>query len=587
MDSIIALSFINQGIKPNCSNKEFIPFIKSKNSKYFIRPSNFQDLKELVEKTYKPKNREKEKLNLIYLGFLPSGERVEITNDKSYQKEISIISVCYVKENKSLPDINLDDFSEKDESEVEIPEMKTINIDQFVSSKLLKSFSLEIKENKDKLIQNINNNANENIRKSLNDLILADSKDKIDKSMKNLRKSISNLTDKLFKGKKKCKEIIEKNIDSLKEIRSKIKRMSSHEIQQMPENTTVTNTQENDNKNESDEKDNSDLDQEIEKIIFKFNKLIINIEKEINDKNGKEIKINNIQIENISNKEYNSSLMSWFKDENSDDNINFYPNTSSKILPFKNKEVYSSKQNIDNLSLDLIVDNPEEDNDYKMFISIINEDKNIISEKPLEVVVKMKKGEKILTEEEINKIMETLKDEFDFMDLIMDTNEVKKIIVNKKGEENEIKLLIKEMYEKQKQNKINELLNNLDKEMNYSKFIKRDEVIEEIENLKFDEKEIKNWIKKKIDKLKPEPKPEKKDDDNKKKDDDKKKNDDDNKKNDDDNGNNDEKKIESIISQLEEEFYISSFLDDNEVRQQIIRFGFDYKKIKEWVETKM
>ena len=85
---------------------------------------------------------------------------------------------------------------------------------------------------------------------------------------------------------------------------------------------------------------------EEEKIIFKFNKILINLEKEINDKNNNQINIQNIQIQNISSKAYKSSLISWLKEDNSDENINFYPDKSSKSkeLPLDDDEIFASKQ---------------------------------------------------------------------------------------------------------------------------------------------------------------------------------------------------------------------------------------------------
>ena len=61
-----------------------------------------------------------------------------------------------------------------------------------------------------------------------------------------------------------------------------------------------------------------------EKIIFRFNKGLINLEQEINRKDTKKsLKIENIHITNISKKEYNSALMAWIKEDNSDKQINF------------------------------------------------------------------------------------------------------------------------------------------------------------------------------------------------------------------------------------------------------------------------
>ena len=172
-----------------------------------MRPSDFEELQRIVEDTYRPKNREKEKLNLTYFGFLPTGERVEITDNNTYQKDISIIFVSYVKTRRRVMDINTEDFSDKDEeeNELQLPEMANFQIDEYVNTKLLRTFSSDINENKNKLINNINENLNESVKKSLNDLVLADSKEKINKHMNIIRKSISSLTDKLFRKKKNVK----------------------------------------------------------------------------------------------------------------------------------------------------------------------------------------------------------------------------------------------------------------------------------------------------------------------------------------------------------------------------------------------
>ena len=113
-----------------------------------------------------------------------------------------------------------------------------------------------------------------------------------------------------------------------------------------------------------------------EKIIFRFSKGVINLEKEIhnNDRN-KKVTIDNIQIKNISRKEYNSALMSWFKEDNSNKEINFDQENINKEFPFESKEKYQSQQDINDLNLNLIVDNPQDETDYKIFVSIINKEK--------------------------------------------------------------------------------------------------------------------------------------------------------------------------------------------------------------------
>ena len=165
--------------------------------------------------------------------------------------------------------------------------------------------------------------------------------------------------------------------------------------------------------------------------------------------------------------------------------------------------------------------------------------------------------------------MNKLKDENEYFDLVLDENEVKKIIINKNGEEEEIKEIIKTKYEEEKQKKIKDLLNKLKQEINFDKYLNDDQVKEKILFYKFKENEIKDWIKSKKPKDPepvPEPKPEPEpnpDPDNK------------------------EKKIQEIIDQLEADYYISGFIDDDEIREIIVNYNFDSERIKAWVEGKM
>ena len=559
MDSIIALSFINKEIEPQLSNNDLIQHLKKSN--FLIRPTKFEDLKKYVQETFKPKNKENQKLYLTYYGILPTGERFEIKDDSTFRDDNSIIFICYIKKRKPIfDDIKSEEFFKNEEEENledEIPEMTNIKIDEIIQPGLLRTISFEIKESQNNMIKDIKERLNENLKESMNDLILSASKEKINNNMSGFRKTFSNLTNRLFKRKKNCIDLMQKNNEKLKNINDTIKRYSSKDLPKVKPKSEP----------KSEHKPEPKPEPEEEKIIFKFNKILISLEKEINVKKDNIINIKNIQIQNISSKDYKSSLMSWLKEDNSDKNINFYPDKSNKELPLDDDEDFASKQNIDNLCINLIVDDPKEDLDYKMFISIINkENKKVISEKPLEVVVKMKK--KKLTNEEINTILNKLKDENEYFDLVLDENEVKKIIIDKNGEEEEIKEIIKQKYEEEKQKKIEDLLNKLKQEINFDKYLNDDQVKEKILFYKFKENEIKDWIKSKKPKEpepvpEPEPKPEPKP------------------------GPDPDEKIQAIIDQLEADYYISGFIDEDEIKEIIVKYNFDYEKIKVWVEGKM
>ena len=529
MDSIIALSFLNKEIEPHLNNNEFIKVFEK--SYLFIRPKKFQELQKLVETTFKPENKEIQKLYLTYYGIGPTGERFEIIDDSTFRDDNSIIFICYIKKIEPMfDDIKTNEYFKigDEKLELEIQKMENIKIDKIIQPYLIRHKSEEIKESQKNLIKDIRKRLNDNLKESMNDLILSSTKEKINKNIGGFRKKFENIINSLFKKKKNCVEIMKKNNEKLKKINDTIKRYSSKGLPKV------------------NPKPEPKPELKEEKIIFKFNKILINLEKEINDKNDNLINIQNIQIQNISSKDYKSSLILWLKEDNSDENINFYPDKSNKELPLDDDEVFASKQNIDNLCINLIVDDPKEDFDYKMFISIINkENKKVISEKPLEVVVKMKK--KKLTNEEINTILNELKDENEYFDLVLDENEVKQIIIDKNGEEEEIKKIIKQKYEEEKQKKINDLLNKLEQETNFSKYLDNDKVEDKILSYKFKENEIKEWIKSKIP----------------------------------------DNKMKAIIDQLEADYIISSFIDEDEIKEIIVNYNYDFDKIKEWVEGKM
>ena len=45
--------------------------------------------------------------------------------------------------------------------------------------------------------------------------------------------------------------------------------------------------------------------------------------------------------------------------------------------------------------------------------------------------------------------------------------------------------------------------------------------------------------------------------------------------------------MKAIIDQLEADYIISSFIDEDEIKEIIVNYNYDFDKIKEWVEGKM
>ena len=585
MEPIIFVTFINKEIKPNCSIEDLIKLLNNnkKNSMFFSRPKNFEDLAKKIETVFKPQDKTKKKQILSYTGLNPLGKRVEITDDLTFDKYISNILVCYKKNAGRgiiIPDVDVDSFFEKEEdlaAEIDISEkLDNFDINDFL--KMRESLSNEIKDSQNKIFnsctENIKLSFNEKLRESAKDLFNASAKN-INKNFNDLKKSINLSSNKLYERRDSALNAIKKTSKEIQNLDEEIRRhKSNREVNVFNQHEKKPKNAESKKKEEPKPKKKPEPEPEPEeKIIFRFNKGVINLEKEIhnNDRN-KKITIDNIKIKNISKKEYNSALMSWLKEDNSNEEINFDQEKINKEFPFKSKDKYQSQQDVNNLNLNLIVDNPQDGTDYKIFISIINkENKNVISEKPLEIVVKMKK---VVTEEEINDILQNLKKEIEYYNLFMEDNDVISTIKEEKGDENKIGTKVKEIYENKKTNKIDEMINKFVKETNFPEYLSNKDVEEKILAFKLDEDSIKKWIlsqkpePKPEHKQEPEPEPEPNPDPinpNPPIDDDL------------------EKKIEDIIEQLDLELYVKAIIEEEVLKEIILKFNFDYDKIADHI----
>ena len=548
MDSkpLIAISFIDKNVKSHCSNTDLVG-ITQQDIRIFLRPQNYEELKQLITKEYSPKDKSPNS-TLLYFGILPSGDRVTISDDLTFQKDISIIFACYQKNSMNSEIsrlINPISYFSKDNIKPQIKEddIPILKIDDEIYHRM-KSMKMpeHILKHKNLIEDYIKKPKEpfENIKKNITELCLSSSKENIKKSLSNLDEIKGRLKD--F-GSKSCKYL---NI--LKNNNKKLGEMSR----------TMRNIKMTGDINPGTNKHSNVLSEhpkepkpkpEEEKVIFKFKKESIEVEKDLNEIIGKEVKIEKIQVKNISKKEYNSNLMSWSKENNSDENINIIP---GKVNP--QDKVYFSNQDISDFHINITIKDPKENANYKILASLINkESKKIISEKPLTIVVKIK--EKVLNKEEIKNIMNNLKREYDLLELILKSDEIKKIINEQKGDINKIKNLIGEKYANEKEKKIIELMEKLQKETNYQDFLRDDDVEAKIPEYKFDEKAIKEWIQSRNDKP---PKP-----------------------------IIDEKRIREIYDKIDGEYYISGVIDFEEFKKEAIKLNYDEDKLRDWATTQL
>ena len=555
MSSLLITTFINKEIKLESVDEELLKLLNQSETKYIIRPKNFKELESKIKSLFKPKNKIKSVLS--YNGLYSTGKIEEIPDNSSLDENISFILICYKKKTKKIivPKVDTNNLIKTEDSKIELKLSEnidldtTFNINQFL--KMKEALSSEIITKQDTLfercIENLNTSLEDELRRSASDF-LNNSQKNIKEYSEKLKNSVYSSTKNLIERKNDALNKLNKNAEDIEKINEEIKKNKSNK-QIKPIIKKVEPKPEPE-----------------EKILFRFNKGLINLEQEINRKDTKKsLKIENIHIKNISKKEYNSALMAWIKEDNSDKQINFDQEEINEIFPFQNEGNYQSQQDINDLYLNLIVDNPQDETDYKMVVSIINkEKKNVISEKPLEIVVKMKK---VVTEEEIKEILNNIKQEIEDCDLFIKDEEIIKIIKDEKGDENNIKKIVKDNFENKKKDKIDEMINKFIQETNFREFLTNDEVEKKILFFKLDEEQIKAWIMSKKPAPEPEPQPVPQPDPIP--------------------DDNQEERITKMIEELDNEIYICGVIEEDKLRQGVLECNFDYEKFKEWATNHM
>ena len=401
---------------------------------------------------------------------------------------------------------------------------------------------------------------NDILDKSVRNII--DNRKKNDESkFDELRRSIRDFKKDVIDKKTNLLQSIHVNNEKLKSVE---KIVSNQEDNSDDDENDIINNDDNksiDNNigqfdfNDIKENEEVEVNKNEEGNIFEFIEKSMNIEYNLNDKI---IQVENIKIKNISLKEYELNLFYWYKDEKSDKKINLYDESQKKIeneLHFTSNEKCKSQEEKNNLNLSLIVNEPKENNNYKMYISIINSiNKKVISTQPLEINVLYKKEEK----KNINDILSKIKSEVKFFDFLSDKDAVKIIEENINLGEDQIKQIIEQNIEKIKEKKVKDLLDKFENEIHFSKFLNNDQVKEKILSFEFDEKKINEWIiNQKPKDPEPQPKPGP--------------------------GPSQNLDVEKIYKILDEEYNISAYLEDDEVFKKIIELNGDLEKLYEWI----
>ena len=221
------------------------------------------------------------------------------------------------------------------------------------------------------------------------------------------------------------------------------------------------------------------------------------IYKELDIKEAKFFTLDGFSIMNNGNTSY-KNLNIVIDKENSDKDIIFSGNDKNADLFGLTMNGDLKPQDSQNVSLALSINEPKVDSEYKMTVYVRekNKDKNI--SQPLEICIKVKQYEDPIQKKqnEAVKIYEELKKQFvNYENLINKDEIIDKYMSDKLDIEeykNNINSKIKEQQNEEKAEQIYKKLNldNLD--------IQRDEIIAYIKEQNFEEDKVQNWINEKI-----------------------------------------------------------------------------------------
>lgn len=559
-DSIITISLVNSIFDTNISDSDLISKIKT--TQIILKPKTFSELSEQIISDSKFGQNQ-------IIGLFPNGKKIEI-NDGNYEENKDKISL-YLGYKQDKSDITIPNEILIKLRSIDIPtDPKLVEKEEEKIKRTTSELSGQIGEVQNNLfssfINDFDKDLNSSLNESLSNIVLRVSNRNIQKVEK-LRSSVKLVSSKLFQRANSCIQMTQQNskeIQNVKKIlekrKTKIIGNKDEKIPDIVEEEDVKNKDEpkvpvipeEEDKTLKDVKKVPDIPEEEDVKIFEFCNSPISIEEK-----RPIFEIKNIKLKNNSNiKDYLSNTLVWLKEDKSHQDFNFAKEKSKNELAFGEGQSFPKQKEIDNLALNLCINEPKEQ-EYKMLLSIKDtQSNNIISKNPLEIIVKMKP----LDEKEI---WDNLK-KLEFFDLISDNrDEINNKIKSENNNMSKIKMWVIKEIENKKLGKINELLEKYQKDFNNTTAAddedkKRKVVIEK----KLNEIEIKKWIegnKKKIPEPAPAPDPDPASD----------------------------ARAEEIYNHLEEDLYVSNFLDKEDVIAKIKEFNYDYDKAKEWVEAEI
>ena len=570
-------------------------------TKYLSWPQNYEDFIKDILKTFNLRNSK-----LILKLISDDDDISDISSPEEfddYLKENDIKECKFFTDgNPTSPDIALDDDDEDLEkifdSQINI---KEINVDNIIND----VFNIQTNEKK---IEEDNNKYSNIFKTNLEESL----KDIIDKQKKIIEKDIdlkiSEFSNLLLSEDKAAFQTICVLKNDINKIKEETDGMSEglNELYKKQKDDKDKNNNNKDNIEMSNikEMDKKKLNQrnQFEYNNDEENELNINfnsnrINEELDIKKSKFFTIDNIIIKNTGNNSYRN-LCYVIDEVNSDKDIKFFGN--DRQINMTEITMNGDFEHNDELksSITLTIKNPEVDKEYKLIIQVKEKNKNKILSHPLEIYIKLKQYEDPIQQKQNKAILiyEELRKGYPGNEDLINKDEIIDKYMNDTFNKDEFKksidAKIKEKEEKQNEERAESIYNKLNID---NIDINKNEIITFIKQQNFDEEKVKIWIEnKKLEKAEKiynelsqlnDVKLPEKDQAMKKiieqnydvnvikelyK-----------------NNNADQKedpRVNEIYAEVDNDYGVSSFMDENVVKAKIKELNYDKEKVKEWVE---
>ena len=456
--------------------------------------------------------------------------------------------------------------------------IEEINIDEIMKDVFNSDdYKQNLKSDTEKLSQNFKNN----LEKSIND-ILVEKKNSIDQNIelelsqylktsqeniKSIKNSVMDFSDEINELKENS-ENMSSAINELKEsIESKDFVLSKADAlkdliknnNNIPEIKKVEKLEMSEVENPNplggiEEDDNDNNDNKIPKIEFEQD----NIEKKIEMKDAKFININNIKIKNVGNISAHKLFFIKNKEKSSNDFFFFGNSKANDEYELSMPGELKPNESL-NCNISMTINNAQPGLKYNIILNA-KENNEIISD-PFEIIIKINKPQEDQMKQkqiQANQIYDEIKSQFlNHEDLVNKNDIINKLIQNNLNKDeiiNEINNAIKEKEQKEINSKAEKVYNELNMD---NVNLDKNEVLIYIKEKQFNKEEVQKWIDEK------KPKQEK------------------------DNPANDkfEEEVNKIFQELEDDYAISGFIEEEEAKKQIRKLNLDREAIIDWVEN--